>query len=107
MQSELYKQLLEILSIADSPDPEQMKKATQFLVKDNTKNDQFYQLLIQAVVDQWEIEQQQGSLVETGYRVGTTVDKCVDAWESCMMSDDDRRKHDRAVLERFTKYLTI
>ena len=62
---------------------------------------------IQAVVDQWEKEQQQGSLVETGYRVGTTVDQCLDAWESCMMSDNDRRKHDRAVLERFTKYLTI
>ena len=60
---------------------------------------------IQASVDQWEKEQQQGPIVEIGYRVGTTVNQCVEAWECCMASDSERRKHDSLVLDRLRSAL--
>lgn len=60
---------------------------------------------IQNAVDRWEKEQNQGSLVETGYRVGTTVEQCLEAWERSTASDIDRQCHDQLVFERLRGYL--
>ena len=69
---------------------------------------------IQAVVDTWELQQQQQqqaetgaqeALVERGYRVGTTVEQCLEATERTTSTAKSEQVYNQMVRERFEGYL--
>jgi hypothetical protein len=71
---------------------------------------------IQAVVDTWELEQHaqagrtpapgaQENLVERGYRVGTTVEQCLEALERTTCTAKSEQMYNQMVRDRFERYL--
>jgi len=61
---------------------------------------------IQCAVHQWEKDQDQGLLVETLYRVGTTLDQCLEAWKRSNSSNAEKQEHDKVVTQRLEDYLS-
>ena len=69
---------------------------------------------VQQEVDKWEQEQQQQqqqtsfpmhSLVEKGYRVGTTAEQCIQALSLCSCEHHHREQYDQSVLDNFRNYI--
>jgi len=61
---------------------------------------------IQCAVDQWEKDQDQGSLVGISYRVGTTLEQCLEAWKRSNPSIAEKQEHDKVVTHRLENYLS-